>query len=153
MNPLLVVLTGPSGVGKDAVFSRMRELGRPLHFVVTATTRPKRDHEVDGVDYIFLAEAEFREMIGRDELLEWAEVYGNLYGVPKSQVTAALREGKDAIVKTDVQGVRNIEKVAPDALFIFLAPPDTETLSRRLSQRKTETAQALEVRLRQLKKS
>ncbi len=148
MNPLLVVLTGPSGVGKDAVFSRMRELGRPLHFVVTATTRPKRDHEVDGVDYIFLSEAEFRDKISRGELLEWAEVYGNLYGVPKSQVTTALREGNDAIVKTDVQGVRNIEKVAPDALFIFIAPPDTETLSHRLSQRKTETAQALEVRLR-----
>jgi len=148
MVPLLVVLTGPSGVGKDAVFSRMRELGRSYHFAVTATTRPKRDREVDGDDYIFLSEAQLREMIDHEELIEWAEVYGNLYGVPKTQVRDALREGNDVIVKTDVQGVRNIRKVAPDALFIFIAPPNTEELARRLSLRMTETAQALKVRLR-----
>ena len=148
MVPLLVVLTGPSGVGKDAVFSRMRELGRSYHFAVTATTRPKRDREVDGDDYIFLSEAQLREMIDHEELIEWAEVYSNLYGVPKTQVRDALREGNDVIVKTDVQGVRNIRKVAPDALFIFIAPPNTEELARRLSLRMTETAQALKVRLR-----
>lgn len=148
MVPLLVVLTGPSGVGKDAVFSRMRELGRSYHFAVTATTRPKRDREVDGDDYIFLSEAQLREMIDHEELIEWAEVYGNLYGVPKTQVRDALREGNDVIVKTDVQGVRNIRKVAPEALFIFIAPPNTEELARRLSLRRTETAQALKVRLR-----
>ncbi len=96
--PLLIVLSGPSGVGKDAVLSRMKELDRPYHFTVTATTRPQRQGERDGLDYIFVSEPRFRQMIREEQLLEWAEVYGNLYGVPKAQVTDALGNGRDAII-------------------------------------------------------
>ena len=145
--PLLIVLSGPSGVGKDAVLSRMRELGKPFHFTVTATSRPRRAAETDGADYIFVSRERFLGMVERSELLEWAEVYGNLYGVPKAQAVTALREGRDVIIKIDVQGAATIRKLAPKAVFIFLAPPDMEELAHRLSARMTESEEALRVRL------
>ena len=143
----MIVLSGPSGVGKDAVLSRMRELGKPFHFVVTATTRPRRPMERNGVDYIFVAAEAFRRMIEGNELLEWAEVYGNLYGVPKAQVVEALNQGHDVIVKADVQGAATIRRLAPEGVFIFLAPPDMEELADRLSQRMTESPEVLRLRL------
>ena len=145
--PLLIVLAGPSGVGKDAVLSRMRELGKPFHFVVTATTRQQRPMERDGVDYVFVTAEAFRRMVAGNELLEWAEVYGNLYGVPKAQVVKALNQGHDVIIKADVQGAATIRRLAPEGVFIFLAPPSTEELAVRLSQRMTESPAALRLRL------
>ena len=145
--PLLIILSGPSGVGKDAVLTRMRESGLPFHFTVTATTRPKRPMETDGVDYIFLSKREFGLMALRDEFLERAEVYGNLYGVPKAQVRDAMAAGKDVIVKADVQGARSIRTIAPEALAIFLAPTGMDELERRLTERLTESPRALALRL------
>ena len=104
----LFVLSGPSGVGKDALLSRMKQRRRDLHYTVTATTRPIRPGERDGVDYIFMARDDFERMIDEDGLLEWAEVYGNLYGVPKSQVTEALENGRNVLVKVDVQGAATV---------------------------------------------
>ncbi|MBC8249393.1 MAG: hypothetical protein H8E90_06920, partial [Anaerolineales bacterium] len=101
-NPLLVVISGPSGVGKDATVKRMSELGYPFHFVVTATTRPRRPNEVNGVDYHFISEQEFTEMLEKDELLEHAIVYGQHKGIPKKQVREALASGKDVIMRIDV---------------------------------------------------
>ncbi len=146
-NPLLVVLSGPSGVGKDAVLSRMRDLGLTYHFTVTATTRPRRANEKDGVDYIFLDSDEFQNMIDECRLMEWAEVYGNFYGVPKSQVVDALGCGRDVIIKADVQGAAAIQDMVPDAVCIFLAPPDMVELARRLKERMTESEGALKRRL------
>ena len=146
-HPLLIVLSGPSGVGKDAVVSRMRSLGRPFRIAVTATTRQRRQHETDGVDYFFLDHESFKEMLSASELLESAEVYGNMYGVPKSQIRQALESGIDVIVKTDVQGAATIRKLATDAVFVFLAPPDMNELARRLRQRMTESGDALRLRL------
>ena len=146
--PLLVILSGPSGVGKDAVLSRMRELDLPFHFTVTATTRPKRPMETDGIDYIFLSKREFGLMHIRGEFLEHAEVYGNMYGVPKAQVRDAMDAGKDVIVKADVQGARTIRGFAPQALAIFLAPSSMAELQRRLTERLTESPQALALRLK-----
>ena len=150
--PLLIVLSGPSGVGKDAVLARMRELMRgkdnPWHITVTATTRPQRPNEHDGADYIFVTEETFRHMIERGQLLEFAEVYGNLYGVPKDQVEKALETGRDVIIKADVQGAATIRKVAPEAVFVFLAPPNMENLASRLRQRMTESPEALSLRLK-----
>ena len=146
--PLLIVLSGPSGVGKDAVLSRMNTLGSPHHFTVTATTRAIRPAERDGEDYIFLTTEEFEELRRTDGLLEHAEVFGNHYGVPKSQVTEALTRGQDVILKIDVQGAETIRNICPDALFIFLAPPDEAELSRRLRERNTESEDAFELRLR-----
>ena len=142
--PILLVLSGPSGVGKDAVLSRMRELREPYHFTVTATTRTKREGEKEGKDYIFISSKKFKELIKAGGFLEWAEVYGNYYGVPKDQVKSALGEGKDVIIKIDVQGAQTIKKLASEALYIFLAP---EQLEKRLTERMTESSNSLKIRL------
>ena len=146
--PLLVVLSGPSGVGKDAVLSELRKLDRPWHFAVTATTRPMRPGEEDGVDYIFLDFETFDRMRERDEFLECAEVYGRWYGVPRSQARDALRAGKDVFLKIDVQGAATIRNMAPEALLIFLIPPSMEELQQRLKGRMTESSEDLDRRLR-----
>lgn len=126
----------------------MREQGKPYHFTVTATTRPRRPAERNGVDYRFVSREEFRRMIDEGALMEWAEVYGNLYGVPRSQVVEALGQGKDVLIKADVQGASTIKKVATDAVLIFLAPPSMEELASRLSLRMTESSEAFRLRLR-----
>lgn len=144
---LLVVLSGPSGVGKDAVLVRMRKLGRPFHYVVTATTRPKRAREKNGVDYHFISQKEFRQMIDKHQFLEWANVYGNYYGVPKNEITSALSKGADAIVKVDVQGAATIKEILPQAVFIFLMPPSMEDLEKRLRKRSSESSTDLALRL------
>jgi len=148
VKPLLFVLSGPSGVGKDAVLGGIKKRGYPLHYAVTATTRPRRKKETDGVDYHFVSRAEFEKMIAKGELLEWANVYGNLYGVPKSELQQAMDKGKDLIVKVDIQGAATIKKTMPQAVFIFLAPPSLEDLERRLKQRKTESGIDLELRMK-----
>ncbi|MSQ41174.1 MAG: guanylate kinase [Dehalococcoidia bacterium] len=146
--PLLMVISGPSGVGKDAVLSRMRELGRPYFFTVTATTRPKRPTERDGVDYVFLTMERFQALRESGGFLEWAQVYGNWYGVPKAQVAEAMAQGRDVIVKIDVQGVATIRDLAPEGVYIFLAPPSLEELAKRLRERGSEAPLDLGVRLR-----
>ena len=145
--PLLVVLSGPSGVGKDALLTRMRELGHHFHYVVTATTRPQRPREKDGVDYHFLSYQEFQQMVDAGQLLEWAKVYGNYYGVPRAEVSQALSKGKDVIVKVDVQGAATIKKILPQAVFLFLMAPSMEELERRLKQRRSESSIDLALRL------
>ena len=146
--PLLVVLSGPSGVGKDAALTELRKLDRPWHFVVTATTRKIRSGETDGKDYIFLDEPTFLDMKYRDEFVEFAQVYGNWYGVPKSQVIIGLDAGKDVILKIDVQGAATVRKMAPNALFLFMVPGSFEELQERLSQRMTESTPEIELRLK-----
>lgn len=147
-SPLLIVLSGPSGAGKDAVLSRLRERGSPYHFTVTATTRPRRPAERNGVDYYFHTPEEFQAMKEQGEFLESACVYGHWYGVPRSPVRAALLEGRDVFTKIDVQGAATIKSLAPQAVFIFLAPPSLEELERRLRQRKTESAGDMERRIK-----
>ena len=145
--PMMMVLSGPSGVGKDAVLSRIRELGYSQHIVVTATTRTIRPTEKDGVDYIFLDQDTFDKKVADNEFLEWAEVYGNCYGVPKDQVREAISSGQDVIIKADVQGAATIKKLNPYGVFVFLAPPSFQDLEKRLRVRKTEAQIDLERRL------
>lgn len=144
--PLLIVISGPSGVGKDAAVNCMKERGLPVHFVVTATDRPKRPEEVHGVDYFFVSTEEFEQMIEEDELLEWAVVYGDYKGIPKAQIRQALASGKDIILRIDVQGSATIKEIVPDAVFIFLAASNMDELMDRLVARKTETGIDLERR-------
>ncbi|NQT48044.1 MAG: guanylate kinase [Chloroflexi bacterium] len=144
---LFFVLSGSSGAGKDAVLNRMRELGYPFHYVVTVTTRPRRAAEKDGIDYYFTSESRFQEMVRQGELLEWAQVYGNYYGVPKQQVRQALEEGKDAIVRVDVQGAATIRNAVPQAVLIFLTTASVEDYEERLRQRKTESDTELKLRI------
>jgi guanylate kinase len=146
--PLLIVLSGPSGVGKDAVLARLRERGVPAHFTVTATTRPQR--EVNPADYQFLrflSEAEFERLLAEDGLLEHAQVYGYRYGVPKAQVSEALAAGKDVIMRVDVQGAATIKRLVPAALLIFLAPPSLEELEARLRSRGLDDPDVIQRRL------
>jgi guanylate kinase len=145
--PLLVVISGPSGAGKDALIDRMKEQGMPFHFVVTATTRPKRPDEVEEVDYIFVSVSEFAEMIERQELLEYAIVYGDYKGIPKQQVRDALSSGKDVVMRVDVQGAATVRRLAPEAVLIFLTAPSEEELVTRLHSRKTESPGQLRIRV------
>ncbi len=145
--PLLVVLSGPSGVGKDAALMRMRELGFPFHFVVTATDRPQRPGEIPGVDYHFLSTEEFRRMIAAGEFLEWAEVYGQLKGIPKWEVRDALHSGKDVVLRIDVQGAATLRTLAPQAILIFMIPATFDELRGRLQWRRTDSPEQLERRL------
>jgi guanylate kinase len=145
--PLLIVLSGPSGVGKDTVIQRMKERGLPFHFVVTATTRPPRPEERNGVDYFFFTKDEFAEMIEQNELLEYAIVYNDYKGIPKQQVREALASGKDVIMRIDVQGAATIRKLCPEALLIFLTTKDEDELVSRLIARKSETPEGLKLRI------
>ena len=145
--PLLIVISGPSGAGKDTVMQRMKERGLPFHFVVTATTRPKRANEVHGRDYWFVSKEEFARMIDEDELIEHAIVYGDYKGIPKQQVREALASGKDVVMRLDVQGAETVRKLAPEALLIFITTDSEDELVQRLETRKTETADSLAIRI------
>ena len=145
--PLLIVISGPSGAGKDTVMQRMQERGLPFHFVVTATTRPKRENEVHGKDYFFVTKDEFARMIDEDELIEHAIVYGDYKGIPKQQVREALASGKDVVMRVDVQGAESVRKMAPEALLVFITTNSEEELVHRLETRKTETTDSLAIRI------
>src|SRR5512143_4163191 len=144
---LLIVISGPSGVGKDTVIQRMIERNLPFHFVVTATTRPPRPNEIHGRDYFFFSHDEFAEMIEKGELLEHAIVYNDYKGIPKAQVRGALASGKDVVMRLDVQGAATIRNLYPDALLIFLSPQDETEMVNRLQERKTETPEGLKLRI------
>ncbi len=145
--PLLIVISGPSGVGKDSVIKTMKERDLPFHFVVTATTRPRRQEEIHGVDYFFVSSEKFTQMIENDELLEYAIVYGDYKGIPKEQVRQALASGKDVIMRIDVQGAATIRQISPQALLTFLTTQNEEEMIERLKQRKTETTDGLNKRI------
>jgi guanylate kinase len=144
---LLLILSGPSGAGKDALLIRMKELGVPFHYVVTSTTRPPRSGEKDGVEYTFVSESGFQDMLQRGDLIESAKVYGYWYGVPKHEVKQALDQGKDVVLKIDVQGAATIRNLLPGAVLVFLTLPSLEEYEKRLRQRKTESDTDLKVRL------
>lgn len=145
--PLLIVISGPSGVGKDTVVQRMKELGLPFHFVITATTRIQRSNEVDGVDYFFVTHDQFADMIEHDELIEYAIVYNDYKGIPKQQVRKALASGQDVVMRLDVQGAETIRGLYPGALLIFLSTRDEQELIDRLKSRQTETPEGLKLRI------
>jgi guanylate kinase len=146
--PLFIVLSGPSGAGKDAILSRLKKTGYPVEFITTITTRPKRAEEKDKSAYHFISIESFKQMIENKELLVWAYVYGNWYGVPKQPVKQALDKGRDIIVKVDVQGAATIKKILPQAVFIFLVPPSMEELTKRLKGRRTESDFECDLRLK-----
>lgn len=145
--PLLVVISGPSGVGKDSIIQAMKERALPFYFVVTATNRPRRENEVHGVDYFFISTREFETMIASDELLEYATVYEDYKGVPKDQVRKALASGKDVIMRVDVQGAATIREIVPQACLIFLTAQNESELIQRLQHRKTESPEELRKRI------
>jgi guanylate kinase len=145
--PLLIVISGPAGVGKDSLIQRMKERDHPFHFVVTATDRPPRPGEIHGVDYFFLTTEECLRMEREGELLEHAVVYGQHKGVPKQQVREALASGKDVVMRVDVQGAATIRELVPEAVLIFLVAPSEEELEQRLRRRGGDSPEQLEKRI------
>ena len=146
--PLLIVISGSSGVGKDTVLSCLKKTGYPLEHITTVTTRPQRANEENDIDYHFTSVKKFQKMIEQKELLEWAKVYGNWYGVPRQPIKQALDKRKDVIIKVDVQGAATIKGVIPQAVFIFLLPPSMGDLATRLQKRYTESTTDLALRLK-----
>jgi len=145
-----VIISGPSGVGKDTIIEAMqrREPVHQRHFVITVTTRSRREAEIDGVHYHFLSVDDYQRLEAAGGLLEASEVHGNWYGTPRDQVQSALMSGRDAILKIDVQGADKVRDKVPDALLIFVVPPSLEELDARLLGRSTEKPRDLEIRRR-----
>jgi guanylate kinase len=146
-HPLLLVFSGPSGVGKDSVLARLKARGGAYHFAVTATTRSQRSGEVDGRDYHFLTPQRFEEMLAAGELMENAVVYDEHYGVPKAEVREALARGQDVVMRTDIQGVATIKGAVPQAVTIFLVPASIAELEERLRLRGADSEEQLRLRL------
>jgi guanylate kinase len=144
---LLIVLSGPSGVGKGTVCSLLRKQAPELVYSVSATTRTPRAGEVDGVNYFFKSKEQFRSMIERDDLLEWAEYVGNYYGTPRSFVEQTLNEGKDIILEIEVQGALKVKEKFAEGVFIFLTPPSLTELQSRIVNRGTETEDSIRNRM------
>jgi guanylate kinase len=145
--PLLIVISGPSGVGKDSVLHAMQARGLPFHFVVTTTTRTPRSDEVEGKDYFFISKEEFARMIEKDEFFEYAIVYKDYKGNSKKQVHDALASGKDVVMRLDVQGAATVRKLASEAVLIFLTTQSEQELVGRLKGRKTDSAEDLSLRI------
>jgi guanylate kinase len=144
---LLVVISGPSGVGKDSLVIALLRQNPGLRRVVTATDRPPRTDEADGVDYHFVSTAEFERMIAQDEMIEWARVYGQYKGVPKWELERALASGQDVIVRVDVQGAATVRRLMPQATLIFIAAPSEAEMIRRLRERGGDTEEQVEARI------
>jgi guanylate kinase len=145
--PLLIVVSGPSGSGKGTLCAMLRQVLPDLTYSVSATTRQPRPGERNGVDYFFISDAEFQQLIDRGEFLEWAEVYGHRYGTARPEVEGQLRTGQDLLLEIDVQGALNVKQSFPGALLIFIRPPSLEELGARIAHRGTESAQDLKVRM------
>lgn len=145
--PLLIVISGPSGVGKDAILLHMKRRFPSYFYPITMTTRPRRENEIEGEHYFFVSEVVFMEMVRKRKLIEWSKVYGRLYGVPAGQVREALQRGQDIVVKVDVQGAKKIKEMFPGAILIFIAPPSEQVLLSRLNRRQTEGTEDLKLRL------
>ena len=136
--PCPVVLSAPSGAGKTSIAQALVEGSEDVVFSVSATTRPARNHEVDGVDYHFISETDFRAMIEADEFVEWAEVHGHLYGTSRQALQAALDDGRFLILDIDVQGAMQMRERVPDVVLVFVLPPSADALVERLTERGTE---------------
>jgi guanylate kinase len=145
--PLVIILTGPSGVGKDAALNELKKMDRQWHFVVTTTTRSIRFNEINGKDYVFVSPEEFQKTLDQNGFIEYAQVYDKWYGVPKNQVTEPISKGKDVILKVDVQGAATIKSIIPSAISIFMIPGSMSDLEHRLTSRMTESENQLNLRL------
>jgi guanylate kinase len=146
-HPLLIVVSGPSGVGKDSLVQRLQERNCPFYFVVTATDRPPRPDEVEGQDYFFVSTGEFERMIDEDALIEYAVVYGQYKGIPKEQIQEAMASGQDVIMRLDVQGAATIREIAPEAVLIFLTASSETELKQRLRARGDDSPEQVERRI------
>lgn len=149
--PLLLVISGPSGVGKDAVLKEMQVRQLDVHYVVTMTSRPPRPGEEEGIDYFFVSRKQFEALIEKDEFIEHALVYEDYKGIPKNQIRQALISKRDVVLRVDVQGAQTLRRLCPDAVLIFLIPSSVPEWLHRLKTRETETPESLALRLKTAK--
>lgn len=145
----LLVLSGPSGVGKNTLIDMFLNRNKDIRYSISATTRKPRNHEKDNIDYYFLSQEQFCNMIEEEAFLEWAEFCGNYYGTPIKPIEEALADGYDVIMDIEIQGAKQVSEKWPEAVLIFLVPPSLEELARRIKNRKTETSEEIEARLKQ----
>ena len=151
-SPSIFLISGPSGVGKDTIIEELRSKFPNYFYAITATSRPKRDNETDGKHYLFLSEEQFQKLIDNNEMLEWANVYGNYYGVPASPIIEAIKLHKTIIIKIDVQGVESLKKIFPHSVSIFITPDQPSDLIERLKSRNPENAIDIQSRLNSVEK-
>lgn len=144
---ILFIISGPSGVGKGTVKENLLTKINDICVSVSATTRMPREGEIEGKDYFFVSHSQFEDMIRKDELLEWAKVYTNMYGTPRDFVEKNLEKGRDVLLEIDIQGALQVKNKMPEGVFIFLAPPNVEELARRLSSRGKDSRESIELRL------
>ena len=144
----IYVISGPSAVGKDTIIENLQKLDNNFHFVVTATTRKPRKNEKEGKNHFFYSEKTFKKLIQNNDLIEWAKVYKNYYGVPKSQIFEPLKNNKDVLLRVDVQGAKRIKELIPDVVLIFIKPEKTESLRKRLIERGVNTTTEMSTRLK-----
>lgn len=143
----IVIISGPSGVGKSTITKKIVERLDNTCLSVSMTTRPKSKTEKNGKDYWFITKEEFQDRIDNGMLLEYADVFGNMYGTPKDKVDEMLEDGKTVVLEIDVQGARQVKTVYPDAVMIFILPPSVKVLSERINKRGRDTARTMELRL------
>ena len=144
----IYVMSGPSAVGKDTIIENLQKLDNNFHFVVTATTRKPRKNEKEGKNHFFYSEKTFKKLIQNNDLIEWAKVYKNYYGVPKSQIFEPLKNNKDVLLRVDVQGAKRIKELIPNVVLIFIKPEKTESLRKRLIERGVNTTTEMSTRLK-----
>jgi guanylate kinase len=149
---LLVVVSGPAGVGKGTVVSRARKKNKNIVYSVSATSRKPRPGEKDGTNYYFVSRERFKEMIRKQELVEWVEYCGNFYGTPRAYVEEQLKKGRIVLLEIEVKGASNIKKQYPECVSIFIAPPDLDELKKRITNRGTEPPDVIEERMRRAEK-
>lgn len=147
MPGLLIVISGPSGTGKGTICKALIERRPDVFYSVSATTRPARDGETDGVHYHFTNKSQFEAMLGRDEFLEWAEVYDNYYGTPRGPVVEALAAGRDVLLEIDVQGALKVKEKAPEGIYLFIVPPSLSVLRSRIVGRATDSMETINKRM------
>ncbi|MGM0369164.1 MAG: guanylate kinase [Bacillota bacterium] len=148
----LIILSGPSAVGKGTILAQLMDNYDDIHYSVSATTREARSGEENGIDYYFMSEKNFKSLVEDDQFLEWAKVHDNYYGTPKKYVEETLDQGEDVILEIDIQGAAQIKNKYPEGIFIFLLPPSLEELKARIHQRGTETEEAIKTRLKNAEK-
>ena len=147
MRGLLIVVSGASGTGKGTVCKKLLSKLPNVHYSISATTRKPRQGEVDGREYYFISEDDFKQWIADGKFLEFAEVYGNFYGTPLTKIEERLNRGEDVLLEIDVQGALNVKRKCPDGVYIFLLPPSLDELKRRIEGRGSETPESLKRRL------
>lgn len=144
---ILIVISGPSGTGKGTICRELLRSNPQLKYSISATTRQARDGEVDGVNYLFVAKDQFQNMIENDDLLEWAEVYGNFYGTPRHYVLEQLEKGYDVVLEIDTQGAMKVKEKFPEGIYIYIIPPSLDELADRIHKRGTDSLEVIQKRL------